>query len=254
MASIGDVAAVLRAARAMAEEATQAVKAASDKLERVLADLGAMLEASSNPDAHEGQAQMRAAHRMLGEVLAALASGNTTMGDYVASIAGSGGTTSSSATAGSRPAAGSDSAVPSAVTPSTAIPPLVQRLAQRLPVWDEDEPTLAYAYTDEDGVETEFRSGRDAAAKTGLKPDYANRWIMDHAEAKTAAAIRAATSDQRVTMVINKEPCQGVKGCDATLPAIIPARSSVTVYLRDGDGVSFYRHYEGNGEGIEHDA
>jgi hypothetical protein len=75
---------------------------------------------------------------------------------------------------------------------------------------------------------------------------------MDHAEAKAAAAIRSATGDQHVKMVINKEPCQGVKGCDATLPDIIPVGASVTVYLRGSEGVSFYRHYEGNGRGIEH--
>ncbi|HEU5129274.1 MAG TPA: hypothetical protein VFU12_14905 [Glycomyces sp.] len=51
----------------------------------------------------------------------------------------------------------------------------MKQLAGRLPVWDEDEPTSAYAYSDEDGVETEFRSGKDARAKAGLKPGYANR-------------------------------------------------------------------------------
>lgn len=73
-----------------------------------------------------------------------------------------------------------------------------------------------------------------------------------HAEAKAVAAVREASGDQHVTMAIDEEPCQGVKGCDATLPDIIPAGSSITVYLRGGDSVSLYRYCQGNGRGIEH--
>jgi hypothetical protein len=256
MASIGDVAAVLRAAVAVVEDAAGAVKVASENLETARAGLDTSLEASSNIDAHSGLAQMRAAHEALDEILAMLSGGNAAMDSYIASIAGGGRPAGPRSGATDTPPHGSGADSSSSASPasevSTIVPPLVQRLAQRLPVWDEDDPTIAYAYTDEDGAETEFRSGRDPAAKAVLKPEYANRWIMDHAEAKTAAAIRASTGGQRVRMVINKEPCQGVKGCDATLPAILPTGSSMTVYLRDGDGVSFYRHYEGNGEGIEH--
>lgn len=151
------------------------------------------------------------------------------------------------------PRASGSRSVPPGSNPPPA-PPLVRRLAERLPVWDEDEPTRAWAYTDEDGAAIEFRSGRDRTSRTGLKPEFANRWVMDHAEAKLAASVRESVKDRHVTMVINKEPCQGPKGCDQTLPAIIPAGSSITIYLRDERGVAFYRHYQGTGEGIDHDS
>lgn len=89
MPSIGDVAAELRAAIAMAEEAGQKVKAADDQAADALSPLQAALADSSSTFAHEGLDQLSAAREKLLEALTLIAAANETMSRYVASIAGS---------------------------------------------------------------------------------------------------------------------------------------------------------------------
>ncbi|SDD14292.1 EndoU domain-containing protein [Glycomyces harbinensis] len=90
MASIGDVAAVLRTAITTAEQAAANLRAADDRLESTLTPLQAGLDGASNPDALDGLASLGAAREGLAEALDALEAGNDRLGEYIASIAGSG--------------------------------------------------------------------------------------------------------------------------------------------------------------------
>ncbi|MCD0445654.1 hypothetical protein LO763_18775 [Glycomyces sp. A-F 0318] len=90
MASIGDVAARLRAALTLIEEAAAHAKAADDRLEGASASLQSDLAASSNPLTREGLGQWRTARERLAEALALIAAGTERMGEYVTSIAGGG--------------------------------------------------------------------------------------------------------------------------------------------------------------------
>lgn len=90
MASIGDVAAALRTAMSMADQATANLRSADDRLEGALIPLQASLDGSSNQDAHNGLTSFNAARERLVEALDTLKTGNDRMGEYLASIAGGG--------------------------------------------------------------------------------------------------------------------------------------------------------------------
>lgn len=90
MASIGDVAAALRAALQMIEEAAQSIKAADEQVEQNLDPLNLALADSSNDLASEGLSQWTTAREQLAQALALIGEGNARMGEYITSIAGAG--------------------------------------------------------------------------------------------------------------------------------------------------------------------
>lgn len=135
-------------------------------------------------------------------------------------------------------------------SPDSDIPQRVRDVARALPFRDEDDPTTALVWSDDDAEVVEYRSGRDGSVGVGLVPNYPSRVIMDHAESHLAAELRQPGAPTSVTMVINKVPCPGQEGCDATLPDIIPAGTRVNVYVQDLHGLRYYRVYYGNGKGI----
>ncbi|THV40878.1 hypothetical protein [Glycomyces buryatensis] len=91
MTSIGDVAAILRGAMQLIEEAASSTRAAESGMGNEVAQLRASLEGSSNQLVSDGFAQWDDAGRAIEEALTAFASGNEVMDQYAASIAGGGG-------------------------------------------------------------------------------------------------------------------------------------------------------------------
>lgn len=147
----------------------------------------------------------------------------------------------------------SESSLRPVVASGTGPPPplFVLDLADRLPGHEPGGRTRLFAYSHDDGVETEFASGRDRGAREGLKPEYARRFVVrDHAEGHVAAVMRRPDGPKEVTVVINNEPCPGPQGCDATLPHIIPRGTRMNVFLKQNGQVMPYATYEGTGKGI----
>ncbi|MEU6247146.1 DddA-like double-stranded DNA deaminase toxin [Glycomyces sp. NPDC047010] len=238
MASIGDVAAALRAAVATAEKAAHQLRSADEQLESTLAPLQAALADSANRDAHDGLASLTTARERLAEALATLKAGSDRMGDYIASTAGGGGGGAPPPTAPRTTADGGGS-----------VPPRAREAAGRLPVWTDGDRARAVAFTGDESELVDFQSGRDPKSREGVKPPFKYAVVMDHVEARIAGEIRAGGS-RDVTMVINKEPCGGEAGCDAILPAILPEGARLTVYVGDSSGVRFYKTYNGNGTAV----
>lgn len=135
--------------------------------------------------------------------------------------------------------------------PGEPVPPFVLELTDRLPDREPGGRTRLFAYSHDDGVATEFASGRDRTAREGLKPEYACRFVVrDHAEGHVAAVMRRPDGPREVTVVVNNEPCSGPRGCDATLPDVIPEGATINVYVKGNGQTSAYAAYRGTGEGI----
>ncbi|THV40528.1 hypothetical protein [Glycomyces buryatensis] len=91
MTSIGDVAATLRGAMQVIDEAIKSAQAAESEMGQAESTLRGQLEGSSNELVGQGFSQLEQARAKLEEGLKAYHAGNKAMGDYVASIAGGGG-------------------------------------------------------------------------------------------------------------------------------------------------------------------
>jgi hypothetical protein len=77
---------------------------------------------------------------------------------------------------------------------------------------------------------------------------------LSHVEGHVAAIIRervreASQQSMHVSLVITREPCEGVLGCRKLLRDLIPTGSSITVYVkRDGEPPKWFGTFDGNGK------
>jgi hypothetical protein len=137
--------------------------------------------------------------------------------------------------------------------PGADVPPDVQRLAGRLTPWQPGGDTVGYAY-DAGGRRLEderFVSGRIESAAQGLAGRYRLvRTFTDHIEGHVAARMREPGGPDHVVLVQNNEPCQYAAGCHRLLRDVLPVGKTITVYVKDQQGVRRYGVYEGNGKGV----
>jgi hypothetical protein len=256
---VSELIAELRALLEQIHEAQNGIQTARDQVETALGVIREATQDSSNDLVTEGTVQWRLAVEKLDEARAVLAGGDAAMEQYIFGPllgSGGGGTPPGKAT-GSGPVSGTRSRRPieTAARPgrrhASRVPPLVRQLGDRLPEGGKGRQTVIFAVNDDESTAIEFSSGRDASTKEGLKPAYQRLIIMDHAEAKLAAAIRSSEGGARhVTAVINNEPCPGPAGCDAVLPGLIPSGTTVSLYVKTDEGTLFYGEYQGNGKAI----
>jgi hypothetical protein len=78
--------------------------------------------------------------------------------------------------------------------------------------------------------------------------------VTDHVEGHVAALMRRPGTPRTSVLVVNNAPCAQIPfGCDRILPGILPAGSSLTIYVADPTavgGARFHRTYHGNGKAI----
>ena len=255
MASIGDVAAVLRAAMVLVEEAARAVKAADDELETVRASLVATLEASSNPTAHDGLAQLHTIHDRISEALTEMAAGVDTMGTYVTSIASGGNSGSPLTAAGARS--------PSSGAHGSSVPAL-RRTFDPSPYLDEMPPMVPKADllrgSRQGKTEGRWVEGSDDDRDwiSGEKDPYhqaaTTHWerirasgepqplsVTADVEIKFAMFMRRHTLGKERIVINNPDgPCGFGKptyryGCDQLLPRFLPKDARLTVAWPGGE-------------------
>ncbi|MEV6596113.1 DddA-like double-stranded DNA deaminase toxin [Actinoplanes sp. NPDC051346] len=70
---------------------------------------------------------------------------------------------------------------------------------------------------------------------------------LAHVEGHVAALMREQNGPRHVSLVITRDPCDGPYGCDERLPDMLPAGSTLTLYVREGGGLRFFKKYIGNG-------
>jgi hypothetical protein len=256
VSALSEVIANLRAAIAETQTARSEIRRVIDLVEQLVSQLRADTDGSANHLVEDGFSQLNMATEQLEEALALSAAGDETMERYINGVllgAGSGNGSEAVGGGGGRPLAPPPAApLPSGPDP---VPKLVQDLAERLPPGGRGQTTVVFAYdgeTSSDGTATRFESGRDRSAGAGLKPAYRGLIIMDHAEAKLAAAIRGARgAASSVVAVINNAPCPGQLGCDKIFADLIPAGTQVSIYVKSSEtGTSLYGTYHGNGKAI----
>jgi hypothetical protein len=254
VSALSEVIANLRAAIAETQTARSEIRRVIDLVEQLVSQLRADTDGSANHLVEDGFSQLNMATEQLEEALALSAAGDETMERYINGVllgAGSGGGSVSGGGGGGRPPA--PPPVPTLPSGPDPVPKLVKDLAERLPPGGKGKTTVAFAYDDEnsDGTATRFESGRDRSAGDGLKPAYRGLIIMDHAEAKLAAAIRGSSgAAMSVVAVINNAPCPGRLGCDGVFADLIPAGTQVSIYVMSETGPSLYGTYHGNGKAI----
>lgn len=96
--------------------------------------------------------------------------------------------------------------------------------------------------------------GKRLAAGLGLIRPTSLATIMDHVEPQAAAIMRRPGAPKHAMLVINQRPCDAPRRplmCEKLLPHILPAGSTLTVYLSDGTSTRFYKTYTGTGRDIE---
>ncbi|PKW13306.1 nucleic acid/nucleotide deaminase of polymorphic system toxin [Saccharopolyspora spinosa] len=127
--------------------------------------------------------------------------------------------------------------------------PLHRRHLAALPERSNRRSPTTGILTTADGTKLDIvRSGRHGPGTGG--PGLIGRWqhmasANDHAEGHAAALLREHAFTE-ATLYVNNRPCPGELGCDATLPAQLPAGARLTVYWPGG-----YQVYEGTGEGLQ---
>lgn len=236
-----DVIAQLRRAIATVSVARDSTTAVQSQADEIIADLRTATDGSTAEKPAEAIVRLEQAKVKLDEAMIEFQAGDAAVEEYIAYLERGGESEGSPPpTGGQRPTGG-----------LPPIPASVRRAAERIPVWQPRAPTRGLAWLDEDGEPVDFVSGRDRSAREGLCPEYALRVVTtDHVEGKLAARMRQPGGPVNVTTVLNKEPCEGPVGCDATLPHIIPRDATVTVYVKNEAGVRLYGIYHGTGKGI----
>ncbi|SDD87642.1 DddA-like double-stranded DNA deaminase toxin [Glycomyces harbinensis] len=273
MASIGDVAAVLRAAIATAEEATRTAKGANDQLGGAQTSLHADLEGSANPLTQDGLGQLSAAREGIAEALALITSGNATMGQYVASIAG-GAPSASGAGGGSTPppppprSSGGPSPLPNfdARRPD---PRCMAKIKEAGWPTNREGKTAArgYLYTG-DGRQLNSKPLKayppgKAPVRTDLKEPWSSDEAMTttwHVEGDVAAKVRSDQLDG-AAFYLNVPLCGAGPGTQAADPKrctenfqhIIPRDTTVYVHVVPPQGLPYRQKIIGTGEGIKAD-
>jgi hypothetical protein len=132
---------------------------------------------------------------------------------------------------------------PHSVSLANVVPAEVQLLADRLTPWKPGEDTVGYAYDDDrQHLDDErFASRRIGSASRGLAGRYRLvRTFTDHIEGHVAARMREPGGPDHVVLA----------GCDRLLRDILPVGKTITVYVKDENGVRLYGVFEGNGKGV----
>lgn len=73
---------------------------------------------------------------------------------------------------------------------------------------------------------------------------------LSHVEGHVAALMRRPGAPARVNLVVSREPCEGRFGCNELLSDMLPAGSTLVVYVRDGGDVRYFNTYHGNGRAV----
>jgi hypothetical protein len=95
--------------------------------------------------------------------------------------------------------------------------------------------------------------GRRLAAGLDLIRPTSLATIMDHVEPQAAAIMRRPGAPKHAALVLNQQPCDAPRRplmCEKLLPHILPAGSTLAVYLSDGTSTRFYKTYTGTGRDI----
>lgn len=259
MASIGDVAAALRAAVATAEEAAGQVRAADERVETALGPLQAALSDSANHNAHDGLGSLSSVRERLAEALAALKAGTDRMSEYIAAIA-SGGGSGPPATGGRASGSGFDSR---RRDPAKAA--AVRRFGwPRRPDGKTSARGLLY-----DGSGKQVLHAPLRALKSGqvyntpdLKPEWRRPEMKTswHIEGGAAAYMRS-TETKEMSLWLNLPACGDYgpfadpdpNGCDANLPKILPRGYTLRVHTEYEHGGARVKTYRGTGEALKDD-
>ncbi|WP_168801727.1 DddA-like double-stranded DNA deaminase toxin [Glycomyces buryatensis] len=253
VSTLSETIADLRAAIEESERTQATVRAIRDVVEQLATQLRMDTDGSTNPLVEEGLGQLAQSQEKLEEALALYAAGDDTIERYIEGTLLGGGSTGGAGAGGhgGKPPSPPPPAPPQPSGPEP-VPKLVHDLAERLPPGGKGKTTVVFAYDDnENGDAVRFESGRDRSAAEGLKTAYKRLIIMDHAEAKLAAAIRdSRPAAGPVVAVINNQPCGGLRGCDAVFPDLIPTGAKVMIYVKCESGTQLYGTYDGNGKAI----
>ena len=268
VASVGEVAAAIRAALAEVAEADGLIGAARERYDQVTGLLAAITDGTDSADVSVALAALADSQQKLDNARAAVAASTREMQQYLHDIGASPGLSSA-------PAAPQ----PPEPTPTSQIPVHVRRAAARLPNRRADGesdargeprmPTAGIALDDNAGYQPicdTIVSGRGPGSRApGL--DRRQRWgnSLDHVESHTAARMRANRTLRRVTLILNNRPCgpdQRVYNartgeweprrytCDELLPSMLPRGTELTVWVRQAGHLRFWRRYTGTGEGV----
>lgn len=267
MASIGDVAAKLRAALTLIEGAAASLKTADDRLEGASGPLQADLADSSNPLTHEGLGQWRTARERLAEALALITGGAERMGEYIASIAGSAGSSG-----GASPTIPSRSSGEVRVPQDRPVPgfdpqrlnPTVERIMRRVgwPKRSDGKTSARGLLFTPDGrswTETPLRASRKGPASR--RTDLKTPWSTDpeittrHHIEGNAAALMVKHGQRGAVLYLNIPPCgdpsrPDPKRCHPNIPAVLPEGYTLTVHTVREDGGHSRTVYRGTGEAI----
>lgn len=255
MASIGDVAAALRAVLATVNEAADRVRAADVRTEDTLTAIHTTLSESSNPDAHAGLASLTAARERLAHALSALKAGADRMSDYIASIAGGGGA--------SPPA-----------SPLSGSPPRFD-LRRRNDVGSSAIRRFGWPRNSKGRISARgvlLNSDGDAVLHQPLRakrngevfdaPELKEPWRSDRAMKTSwhieggAAAYMRRTATRVMSLWLNVPPCGGLdrpdpKGCFENLPKIIPKGYTLYVHAELENGGYQRVIVKGTGEALK---
>jgi hypothetical protein len=96
--------------------------------------------------------------------------------------------------------------------------------------------------------------GPGANAPGLRRDDKVNQWhrlksAIEHVEGHVAAIMRRDTGPKDAVLVLSQPPCPGPYGCATILPALLPARSRLAVYVVGTDGrTRYWKTYTGTGE------
>ncbi|MGH3715068.1 MAG: DddA-like double-stranded DNA deaminase toxin [Micromonosporaceae bacterium] len=153
------------------------------------------------------------------------------------------------------PGGGGSSAPPAA---TSSVPSFVRRLAAELRVPAGRKVAGVLADASGNTVGPTLANGsryQHADNQATLQPD--GKWrrltvARAHVEGHAAGIMRERREHRDMHLVITQRPCEGDLGCDAMLPALLPAGSRLTVWVRETEGAEpkKWRTYPGTGEGV----
>jgi len=250
MASIGDVAAILRAAVATAEEAAGQVRAADERVETALGPLQVALSDSTNHNAHDGLGSLSAVRERLAETLAALKAGTDRMSEYIASIAGGGAVL---------PAPGGRAG-------GSGTPPAGRVFNPRK--FDASKLAGLRRYSEAGtaegrlyGADGSPHSDRVLRARPPESSPFPPASVREryrdatpnrgHIEGEVAATMRRERL-RETTLYLNAEPCDNRgRGCKENTHAFLPEGSVLNIWAVNDDGSRVFKRVNGTGEAID---
>ncbi len=141
---------------------------------------------------------------------------------------------------------------------TSSVPTFVRRMAAelRVPLGRKVAGVLADANGNQVGPTLANGSRyQHVDNQASLRPD--GKWrrltvARAHVEGHAAGIMRERPEYRDMHLVVTQLPCEGELGCDAMLPALLPAGSRLTVWVREAEGAEpkKWRTYPGTGEGV----